>query len=272
MSASVPRAGGLAPAFSAVRAQVGLTALLFAAAAAGWLWTADQMRGMDAGPWSELGSFGWFIGVWVVMMAAMMLPSVSPTVALYARMSRDTAPLAPLFFVAGYLVTWAGAGLAAFALAAAGSQIAGDVLAWDRAGRWMAGGTLILAAAYELTPLKDVCLGKCRSPLGFLLGAWRDGPGGALRMGAQNGAWCVGCCWALMASLFALGIMSVAWMAFVAGLIAAEKILPWRRMATYGTALILFVLGLALLIAPDLVPALTVPSHGTPSMTGQMGM
>ncbi len=110
MSASAPRAGGLAPAFSAVRAQVGLTVLLFAAAAAGWLWTADRMRGMDAGPWSDLGGFGWFIGVWVVMMAAMMLPSVSPTVALYARMSRDRAPLAPLFFVAGYLVTWAGAG------------------------------------------------------------------------------------------------------------------------------------------------------------------
>ena len=123
MSASAPRAGGLAPAFSAVRAQVGLTVLLFAAAAAGWLWTADQMRGMDAGPWSDLGGFGWFIGVWVVMMAAMMLPSVSPTVALYARMSRDRAPLAPLFFVAGYLVTWGGAGLAAFALAAVGNQI-----------------------------------------------------------------------------------------------------------------------------------------------------
>ena len=165
----------------------------------------------------------------------------------------------------------AGVGLAAFALAAAGDQVAGDVLAWGRAGRWVAGGTLILAAAYELTPLKDVCLGKCRSPLGFLLGAWREGPWGALRMGAQNGAWCVGCCWALMASLFALGIMSVAWMAFVAGLIAAEKVLPWRRMATCGTALILFVLGLGLLIAPDGVPALTVPAHGAPSMMGRMG-
>ena len=91
-------------------------------------------------------------------------------------------------------------------------------------------------------------------------------------MGAQNGAWCVGCCWALMASLFALGIMSVAWMAFVAGLIAAEKLLPWRRIATYGTALLLLMLGLALLIAPAGIPALTVPAHGTPSMTGQMGM
>ena len=115
----------------------------------------------------------------------------------------------------------------------------GDVLAWDTAGRWVAGATLIVAAVYELTPLKDVCLAKCRSPLGFLLGSWRDGRAGALRMGAQHGAWCVGCCWALMASLFALGVMSIAWMAFVAALIAAEKTLPWRRVATYGTAALL---------------------------------
>ena len=97
------------------------------------------------------------------------------------------------------------------------------MLAWERAGRWVAGATLLVAAVYELTPLKDVCLAKCRSPLGFLLGAWRDGRAGALQMGARHGGWCVGCCWALMASLFALGVMSIAWMAFVAALIAAEK-------------------------------------------------
>ena len=98
-----------------------------------------------------------------------------------------------------------------------------------RAGRWAAGGVLAVAALYELTPLKDVCLAKCRSPLGFLLGSWRDGHPGALEMGARHGAWCVGCCWALMASLFALGVMSLAWMAFVAALIALEKTLPWGR-------------------------------------------
>ena len=96
------------------------------------------------------------------------------------------------------------------------------MFAWDRAGRWVAGATLLVAAVYELTPLKDVCLGRCHSPLGFLLGAWRGGPGGAFRMGAAHGAWCVGCCWALMASLYALGVMSLTWMAVVAGLIAVE--------------------------------------------------
>ena len=111
-----------------------------------------------------------------------------------------------------------------------------------------------MAAVYELTPLKDVCLGKCRSPLGFLLGSWRDGPRARSQMGVRHGAWCVGCCWALMVSLFALGVMSVAWMAFVAGLIAVEKMIPWRRIATYGTAVILLALGV-LLIAPDAIPS-----------------
>ena len=165
----------------------------------------------------------------------------------------------PALFVAGYLVTWTAAGLVAFALAAGLDHVWGDVFAWDRAGRWVAGAVLVAAAAYELTPLKDVCLGKCRSPLGSLIGSWRMGHWGALRMGATHGVWCVGCCWALMASLFALGVMSVTWMAVVAGLIAVEKMLPWRRVAPYGTVGLLLVLGVLLLAAPRAVPGLTVP-------------
>jgi predicted metal-binding membrane protein len=223
---------------------------------------------MDNGPWSSLGTLGWFIGVWVVMMAAMMLPSIAPTVALYARM-RSSA-LSPLAFAAGYLVTWAIAGISAFALAFAGRHIGGDVLAWDRAGRWVAGATLLAAGAYELTPLKEACLGKCRSPLGSLLGSWREGWFGALQMGIKNGAWCVGCCWALMASLFALGIMSVTWMAVAGGLIAVEKLLPWRRLATYGVAAILLVLGVLMLTDPSSIPALTIPSHGAMAQMAPM--
>jgi predicted metal-binding membrane protein len=196
------------------------------------------------------------------MMAAMMFPSVAPTVALYSRMTRQRSPLAPLLFAAGYLVTWAGAGLVAFLLAVLVNRISGDALAWDRSGRWIAGVTLVLAAGYELSPFKNVCLGKCRSPLGFLLGAWRNGRWGSLRMGAAHGAWCVGCCWALMASLFALGVMSVFWMAFVAGLIAVEKVLPWRKPATYATAVVLLTLGALLFVAPGAIPVLTVPDAG----------
>src|SRR6185437_13144569 len=250
---------GLGPAFLAARTRLGLIALLFGLAALGWWWTIDQMQGMDDGPWTGLGSLGWFLGVWLVMMGAMMLPSVAPTIALYARMTRARSLFSPLLFSAGYLVTWGAAGLLAFALARVGGLAAGDLFAWHRAGRWIAGATLLAAAAYELTPLKDVCLGKCRSPLGYLLTSWRDGPAGAFRMGARNGAWCVGCCWALMASLFALGVMSIAWMAFVAGLIAAEKLIPWRSVATYGVTAILALLGFLMLAAPDAIPGLTIP-------------
>ena len=259
MIASTPeRSAGATSVRTAVRSRLGIVALLFALAAIGWWSTIDRMRGMDDGPWTALGAFGWFLGVWVVMMAAMMFPSLTPTVALYSRMSRDR--IAPLVFTGGYLAAWAAAGAAAFTVARGGGGIAGDVLAWERAGRWVAGMTLVVAAAYELTPLKDVCLSKCRSPLGFLLGSWRDGRAGALQMGARHGAWCIGCCWALMASLLALGVMSVAWMAFVAALIALEKTLPWRRVATYTTAGLLLALGLLLLVAPDAVPGLTIPA------------
>ena len=263
--------GGLAPAFAAVRVRLWLVAVMFALAGIGWWWTVQQMRGMDDGPWTGLGTLGWFLVVWVVMMAAMMFPSVAPTVALFSRMTKRRSPLSASLFVAGYLVTWAGAGLAAFVLAAIVGRLWGDGLAWDRAGRWVAGTVLVLAAVYELTPLKDVCLGKCRSPLGFLLGAWRNGRWGALRMGAKHGAWCVGCCWALMASLFALGVMSIIWMAFVAGLIAVEKTLPWRQVATYGTASVLLVLGVLLFAAPQAIPALTVPGGDQMIDMGPMG-
>ena len=232
--------------------------LLFGLAAAGWLWVVGRMQGMDAGPWTALGSLGFFLGVWVVMMGAMMFPSVAPTVALYARMA-GRRRFAPLLFAGGYLLTWAAGGLIVFAVAVAGGRFAGDVLAWDRAGRWVAGATLVAAALYELTPFKDVCLSKCRSPLGFLLSSWRQGAAGALRMGAAHGAWCVGCCWALMAALFALGIMSVGWMAFVAALIALEKIVPWRRVAVWGTAGLLLGLGVLMLADPSAIPGLTIP-------------
>ena len=266
------RAGlaGLAPALAAARARLGLVALLFALAGIGWWWTLDRMRGMDDGPWTSLGTPGWFIGVWVVMMAAMMFPSVSPTVALYSRMTKARSTFQPVLFATGYLVTWAAAGALAFAIAFTGGRLAGDLFAWDRAGRWVAAATLVAAAVYELTPLKDVCLGKCRSPLGMLLGSWRDGWTGALRMGMRNGAWCVGCCWALMASFFALGIMSVVWMAVVAGLIAIEKTLPWRRVATYATTAALLALGVLVLAAPSTVPGLKIPSDRSMLPMNQM--
>jgi predicted metal-binding membrane protein len=264
--------GELAAAFAAVRARLGLVALLLALAAAAWWSTAGRMAGMDARPGADLGALGWFLGVWVVMMAAMMFPSLAPTVALYARMTRRRGLDRPLLFAGGYLFVWGAAGLGAFGLFRLGRGLFGDGLAWHAGGRWFAAGVLGLAALYEITPLKDVCLAKCRSPLGFLLGTWREGRLGALEMGSRHAGWCLGCCWALMAALFALGVMSLTWMAFVAALIALEKTVPWGRAVTWGTAAVLLALAIAVLAAPHAVPGLVVPSgshgamHGTNTM------
>jgi predicted metal-binding membrane protein len=257
--------GELAAAFAAVRARLGVVVLLLVLAAAAWFSTIDRMVGMDAGPGTDLGALGWFLGVWVVMMAAMMFPSLAPTTALYARMTRQRGWSRSLLFAASYLLVWGAAGLAAYGLFRLGRIAFGADLAWHSGGRWFAAGVLGLAATYELTPLKDVCLGKCRSPLGFLLGSWRDGNRGALEMGARHAAWCLGCCWALMAALFALGVMSVTWMALVAGLIALEKTIPWRRVATWGTTALLITLAVAILAVPGDVPGLVVPA-GHPAM------
>jgi len=252
--------GELVTAFAAVRARLRVVLLLFALAAVGWWSTADRMAGMDGGPGTDLGALGWFLGVWVVMMAAMMFPSLAPTVALYSTMTRRRGPSRPLLFASGYLLVWGAAGLGAYGLFALGRSLFGSDLAWHSGGRWFAAGVLAVAALYELTPLKDMCLAKCRSPLGFLLGTWRDGRIGALAMGSRHAAWCLGCCWALMAALFALGVMSLTWMAFVAALIALEKTVPWRRAVTWCTAVVLFVLAIAVLAAPHDVPGLVVPS------------
>lgn len=244
----------------ATRARLGLVGLLGALAGVAWWSTIRSMRGMAASPGTDLGVLGWFVGVWLVMMAAMMLPAVSPTVALYTRMTQRRGLSRPLAFTSGYLLVWGTAGVAAYVLFALGRRVLSSGLAWDGGGRWLAGGLLVAAALYELTPLKDVCLGKCRSPFGFLVGTWRDGIGGAARMGAKHGAWCLGCCWALMVALFALGVMSLVWMALVAALITIEKVLPWRRAAVWSTTALLIALAIGVLAAPHAVPGFVVPA------------
>jgi len=263
--------GELREAFGAIRARLGLVLALVALAALAWWSTADRMAGMNGAPGSDLGALGWFVGVWVVMMAAMMFPSLAPTTALYARMTRRRGWSRPLLFTSAYLLVWGAAGAVSFGLFRAGAAVFGGDLAWSSGGRWLVGATLVLAAVYEVTPLKDVCLGNCRGPLSFLLGTWRDGRTGALVMGAKHASWCMGCCWGLMAALFALGIMNVTWMALVAALIALEKTLPWRRAVTWGAAAVLLALGIAVLVAPHSIPGFVVPG-GSPGSSMSTSM
>jgi predicted metal-binding membrane protein len=162
---------------------------------------------------SMMGGLRPFLGVWVTTMAAMMLPSATPMVAAYAGIGRERASTPA--FVLGYFVVWTAFGLAAYGIGL-------ELPDWG----WLAGAGLVLAGLYQLTPLKDSCLRRCRAPLGFLLRRWRDGPVGALSMGVEHGAWCAGCCTGLMLALFALGMASLAWMAAVALVILGEKALP----------------------------------------------
>jgi predicted metal-binding membrane protein len=248
------------------RRRLALLGLLLAAAAVSWAVTDDRMGGMDAGPGTDPGDLGFFVSAWVVMMAAMMFPSIAPMVTVYSRLQRsrrEKGQYAPAgttaLFVGGYLVTWSAAGLFGYAVVKLARSASIEALSWNEAGPYVAGSVIAAAAVYQLTPLKDVCLRHCRGPLMFLLGHWRDGRGGGLRMGIVHGAWCVGCCWALMAALFALGVMSIGWMALIAFLIAAEKMLPWRRLANLAVAFCLLALGLSVAFVPDRVPGLTQP-------------
>jgi predicted metal-binding membrane protein len=252
------------------RSRAALIGALLVLAFVGWTVTDERMSGMDAGPGTDLGTFGFYVTAWVVMMAAMMFPSIWPMVVIYSRVQRGKAnrgeavPMgATAIFVAGYLVTWTAAGLVAYALFEVVRSLSIDALSWDRGGPYLAGGVIVAAAIYQLTPLKDVCLSNCRSPLMFVLTSWQPGRLGALRMGIEHGAWCVGCCWALMAALFALGVMSLGWMVFIAALIAIEKLLPWKNVANRMVAVLLLVLGLAVAFVPDDVPGLIIP--GSPA-------
>jgi predicted metal-binding membrane protein len=234
-----------------VSGRVAIVVALLAVAALGWLVADARMAGMDEGLWTDPGSLGFYVPVWVAMSAAMMLPSAAPMVVAHSAVERRKRDLgrAPsrggsAAFAGGYLLAWTAFGVVAYALFELLRSLDVDALSWGRDGRYLAAAVIALAAVYQLTPLKGVCLAKCRSPLAFVVGSWRDGRSGAVRMGAEQGAWCVGCCWALMATLFALGVMSIGWMAAIAGVIALEKLLPWERIANRGVAVLLAVLAL----------------------------
>ena len=262
------------------RAAVAVAAALLAAALITWIVTVERMRGMDAGPGTDLGGLGWFLGVWVTMMAAMMLPSAVPMVLVVHGVAgeRPGSPAgAPAttagVFVAGYLAAWTAYGLAAYGAVREIEALDPAFLAWDRQGPLVVGGAVAAAGLYQLTPLKHACLRRCRTPLHWVMHRWREGRTGALAMGAEHGAWCIGCCWGLMLVLLALGAMSIVWMALVAIVILAEKVLPRGERLAAVAAAALIALGAWVAVAPATVPGLTSPgAHAAmPGMDGAGG-
>jgi len=182
--------------------------------------------------------------MWWSMMIAMMAPSAAPMVLLYARVARkarDPALERTGWFVAGYLATWL-----AFSAAAALMQQQFTRAAWILPGmlnaqsRGFAAAVLLLAGLYQLSPMHEVCLTHCRSPAAFLSRHYRPGRGGALRLGLVHGAYCVACCWLLMALLFVGGVMNLIWIAALTLIVVAEKTLPGGRWIARGTGLVLF--------------------------------
>jgi predicted metal-binding membrane protein len=255
----------------AIRSRPELVAGLLAAAGLAWWWTTVRMAGMDAAPGADLGTLGWFTGSWAVMMAAMMLPSFAPSLAAYVTFTGARAPSRSLALCGGYLLAWTAAGLAAYGLYAAGKDVLTGDLAWSSGGRWLAGGVLAAAAAYQFTPLKRAYLKRCRGQIGHVSESDARSWPGALAMGLRSGGWCIGCSWALMAALFALGVMSLTWMALIAVLVALEKTGPWPVAARVATAAVLALLAVGVLAAPHEVPGLVVPGSSAMHAMKAMG-
>jgi predicted metal-binding membrane protein len=225
-------------------------ALVLAASVLGWAFLAwialdmdspvSQLMMPDSPDWSVTAALAVW-AMWGVMMAAMMLPSAWPMLRTFAALSLRSGQAARGGAFAGaYLLVWL-----AFSGAAAAAQWALQRLGWTdpmAASRsaWLSGLLLGIAGAYQFTPLKKLCLTRCRSPLGFVLGEWRAGWSGAFVMGVRHGLFCVGCCWALMAVLFVGGVMNLAWIAALALAVAVEKLVRGGPLvgAALGAALI----------------------------------
>ena len=235
--------------------------VLLVLAAAAWahvVWMAmtDEMAGMDMVMTPSLLDGIAFVAAWGIMMAAMMLPSALPMIGLYAATHR-TLPVAPVaagvpvaVFTSIYLAVWAATGVPLYFASAALSALPPNARAYGTAV------VLVVAGAFQLSPLKQTCLRQCRTPLGFLLGHWRAGWRGSLSLGWAHAVYCLGCCWALMVVLVAAGAMGLAWVLLVAAVVAAEKVLPGGERIARLAGVALVTLGLAVAFRPGLAMAL----------------
>jgi len=238
-----------------------ILAVLLALAAAAWavlIWQSQTMDDEDMGLTMGMGA-PLFVAIWAAMMVAIMFPTAAPMVLTFARVQANRRaqgrPFVPTWlFTGSYIVLWSATGVLAYLAAAFGDSLAEDST-WltDNAGR-IGGAVIALAGVYQLSPLKSTCLGKCRSPMAFILGSWRDGSAGALRMGLEHAVYCLGCCWLLFAILFPLGMTNVAAMAAITALIFAEKSLPAGGKIAKVAAAALIAYGSVAVLVPEVLP------------------
>lgn len=218
--------------------------------------TNNQTMGLTMGMSAAL-----FLAIWIVMMVAMMFPTAAPMILVFARVhaskrQRGQAFVPTWVFISAYLLIWTAFGVLAYVGAVWAERLAQQV-PWvmTNAAR-LGGGVLMLAGIYQLSPLKHSCLSRCRTPLQFILGSWRDGYGGAFRMGLEHGTYCLGCCWLLFVILFPLGVMNVAMMAFVTIVIFAEKSFPMGQRIAQLAALVLIAYGMLVVLVPGALPTM----------------
>ena len=257
--------------------------LLLVLAAASWALLVWQTAGVDMDMAMATPTMGMraplFLTIWVVMMVAMMFPTAAPMILTFHKLQaskreRGEAFVSTWVFVAAYLLVWGLAGIVAFAGASAAEAVAASAAPSHATAARIGGAFLVVAGAYQLTPFKDLCLAKCRTPIGFIMTSWRDGTAGALRMGLLHGGYCLGCCWLLFVVLFPLGIMNISAMAVITLVVFAEKTLARGRLIARGTAAVLVAYGAAVIVAPRALPtsmergALVMPvaPKGMPSM------
>jgi predicted metal-binding membrane protein len=245
--------------------------LLLALAAAAWTLLAWQGTGAEMDMAMGSPTMGMraplFLAIWVVMMVAMMFPTAAPMILTFhkvqvSKRQRGEAFVATWVFVAAYMLVWTLSGAAAYAGALAVEAIAARAALSPTTAARIGGAVLVAAGVYQITPFKNLCLSKCRTPISFIMTSWRDGVTGALRMGLLHGAYCLGCCWLLFVVLFPLGIMNVAAMAVITLVIFAEKVLPWGRPVARATAAALVAYGAVVLVVPHVLPTF-MASGGT---------
>lgn len=262
VSAGPARVGG------GVRSRAALVvyAVLLVITAAAWTHVLTSMpegdmAGMDMVMTPTLTDAVPYVVAWAIMMAAMMLPSAAPMIALYAATQKSggvvTRAASVALFVLAYLGLWALTGAPVYFASLALMALHASTLAY------VVAAVLVGAGAFQLTPLKQVCLRHCRSPLGFLLGHWRGGWSGALAMGWAHAVYCLGCCWALMVVLVVAGAMGLPWVLLIACVVAAEKLVPRGEWIAWLAGVALAVLGVAVALRPGLAAALRSSGGGT---------